>query len=54
MSAPKNLKSSIFEYKSLAEVIIKSIKMKLSKPLNPMTITFVDNWLHLRDSSKYE
>lgn len=28
--------------------------MKLSRPLNPMTITFIDNWLQLKDSKNYE
>lgn len=28
--------------------------MKLGRPLNPMTITFIDNWLQLKDGHNYE
>jgi hypothetical protein len=29
------------------------IQLKIARPLNPMTVAFIDNWLQLKDTKIY-
>ena len=51
---PKTFKNEHF----LVQITLRgkkiAIQMKLSRPLTQMTIAFIDNWITLKDSPKYE